>query len=232
MNEEPQSSPKGGSAGGQGAGAAERHINTLPLDRFNSFSDGVFAIAITLLVFEIAVPHEGVAVLPALRRQWPEFLGYYISFAFIGGIWITHSGVTKYMKLGDTAAYALNLVVLLFVGLLPFVTSLMVTHLTGADAGITTLLYGADLLLASLALSLMILYLAREPTLLVDDIAEGTLRRVTRQRWASIGLNVVAILLALFAPRLAVGLYVVVSTLLLVIPLRGLRRHRLQRRAR
>ena len=65
-------------------GTSEHERRSLPLDRFNAFSDGVFAIAITLLVLEIAIPHAGVRVLPALREQWPEFLGYYISFAFIG----------------------------------------------------------------------------------------------------------------------------------------------------
>jgi uncharacterized membrane protein len=55
-------------------------------------------------VLEISVPQGAVHVLPALREQWPDFLGYYISFAFIGGIWITHSGVTKYMKRGGAAA--------------------------------------------------------------------------------------------------------------------------------
>ena len=123
------------------------------------------------------MPREGVSLLPALREQWPEFLGYYISFAFIGGIWITHSSVTKYMKCGDTVVYTLNLVLLLLVGLLPFTTSLMVTHLTGADAGTATLLYGVDLLLASLVLSSLILYLAHEPSLLVETFAEGTLGR-------------------------------------------------------
>jgi uncharacterized membrane protein len=213
----------------QGGATSSQDRHSLPIDRFNAFSDGVFAIAITLLALEITVPHEGVPLLPALREQWPEFLGYYISFAFIGGIWITHSSVTKFMKLGDTVAYALNLVLLLFVGLLPFVTTLMVTHLTEADAGAATLLYGVDLLLASLVLSSLILYLAREPALLVDNIAEGTLRRITRQRWASIGLSIVAIAVAMVAPRIAVALYLVVSTMLLVIPLLGLRRHRQQR---
>ncbi len=212
--------------------AAEQERRSLPLDRFNAFSDGVFAIAITLLVLEITVPQEGIPLLPALREQWPEFLGYYISFAFIGGIWITHSGVTKYMRSGDSVAYTLNLVLLLLVGLLPFATSLMVTHLTGADAGLATVVYGLDLLLASLVLSLLILYLADEPALLVDNIAEGTLKHVTRQRWASIGLNVVAIAVAFVAPQAAVALYLVVSTALLIIPLLGLRRHRQQRRAK
>ena len=224
MSDETEQRPEDG-------GAVERGRHSLPLDRFNAFSDGVFAIAITLLAIEIAAPPEGSALLPALREMWPEFLGYYISFAFIGGIWITHSGVTKFMKLGDSAAYGLNLLLLLLVGLLPFTTSVMVSRLRGDDAGIATLLYGVDVLLASLVMSLLILYLVREPALLVDDLDEAMLRRVARQRWTSIGLNGVAIALALVAPNVAAGLYLVAGTSLLVIPLLGLHRHRRQRRA-
>ncbi len=209
---------------------ADREAHFLPLDRFNAFSDGVFAIAITLLVLEIAIPHAGESVLPALREQWPEFLGYFISFAFIGGIWISHSGVTKFMKHGDTESFTLNLLLLLLVGLLPFSTALMVTHLKGADAEVSVLLYGVNLLLASLVLSLLIRYLAREPSLLVDQVAEGTLRRITRRRWTALGLNLLAIAVALIAPKVAVGLYLVETTLLLVIPFLGLRRHRHQPR--
>ena len=209
---------------------ADREAHFLPLDRFNAFSDGVFAIAITLLVLEIAIPHAGESVLPALREQWPEFLGYVISFAFIGGIWISHSGVTKFMKHGDTESFTLNLLLLLLVGLLPFSTALMVTHLKGADAEVSVLLYGVNLLLASLVLSLLIRYLAREPSLLDDQIAEGTLRRITRRRWTALGLNLLAIAVALVAPKVAVGLYLVETTLLLIIPFLGLRRHRHQPR--
>ena len=206
-----------------------RESHFLPLDRFNAFSDGVFAIAITLLVLEIAIPHAGESVLPALREQWPEFLGYFISFAFIGGIWISHSGVTKFMKHGDTESFTMNLLLLLLVGLLPFSTALMVTHLNGADAEVSVLLYGVNLLLASLVLSLLIRYLAREPSLLVDDIAEGSMRRIVRRRWTALGLNLLAIAVALVAPKVAVGLYLVETTLLLVIPFLGLRRHKRQR---
>ena len=102
----------------------------------------------------------------------------------------------------------------------------MVTHLDGADAKPAVLLYGVNLLLASLVLSLLIRYLAREPSLLVDDIAEGTMRRIVRRRWTSLGLNLLAIAVALVAPKVAVGLYLVETTLLLIIPFLGLRRHR------
>ena len=101
---------------------AETAGSFYPLDRFNAFSDGVFAIVITLLVLELPVPAEGSPVLPALAASWLDFLGYAISFAFVGGIWISHAGLTKYMKRGDAASFRLNLVLLLFVALLPFTT--------------------------------------------------------------------------------------------------------------
>jgi uncharacterized membrane protein len=223
MSDEPQGTPEDG-VGALGG-------RSLPLNRFNAFSDGVFAIAITLLALELAVPPAGVALWPALRGQWPEFVGFYISFAFIGGIWITHSSMTKYMRRGDTAAFALDLVLLFFVCLLPFFTALMVTHLDGADAELATVLYGINSLFASLSLSALILYLARVPALLVDVLDEDVLRRATRRRWAAIGLNVVAIATALVYPLAAAILYLVVSTTLLVIPLLGVRRHLHRRHA-
>jgi uncharacterized membrane protein len=57
------------------------------LDRFNAFSDGVFAIAITLLVLELPVPPANAPIVPALIDTWHDFLGYLISVAFIGSIW-------------------------------------------------------------------------------------------------------------------------------------------------
>jgi uncharacterized membrane protein len=121
---------------------------------------------------------------------------------------------------------ALDLLLLLFVAVLPFSTSVMVTHLNGAEAKFAVLFYGVNLLLASIVFSLLIVYLAREPSLLVDNIAEGTLGRISRRRSAALGLNVLAIAVALVAPKAAVGLYLVETTLLLVIPFLGLRRHR------
>jgi len=102
--------------------AAERRAIILPLDRFNAFSDGVFAIAITILVLELTVPPLSVPLPEALQELWPDFLGYFISFFYIGGIWISHSRLTCLMKKGDSISYGLNLLLLLFVALLPFMT--------------------------------------------------------------------------------------------------------------
>jgi uncharacterized membrane protein len=193
------------------------------LDRFSAFSDGVFAIAITLLVLELPVPAEGVPLLPALAEAWPDFLGYVISFAFIGGIWLTHAGLTRLMKRGDTVANGANLLLLLLVALLPFTTKVMVTHLSTPDEAAAVFMYGANFLLASLTLSLLIRYIAREPTLLADDIADETLQRIFRQRWLSIGVNFVGVVMAWIAPAVAVGLYLIQTILLLLFPFVGMR---------
>ena len=195
------------------------------LDRFNAFSDGVFAIAITLLVLDLTVPPANVDILSALRESWHEFVGYAISFAFIGGIWLTHAGLTKRMKRGDNVAYGMNLLLLLFVALLPFSTSLMVTHVNSPDVSAGVVFYGINVLLASLMLSLLLFYVAREPGLAVDGIADQRIKRMYVQRWMVIGVNLFALVMALVAPLIAVGLYLVTTVLFLAMPLLGFGQH-------
>ncbi len=205
------SSPEGGSSGGT------RLPGDLPLDRFNAFSDGVFAIAITLLVLELPVP-TGSDLLESLLEEWPEFLGYLISFAFIGGSWMTHARTTRLMQGSDTLASGLNLLALLFIALLPFSTSLMVSNLSGPDAGVAVLVYGLNVLVASVMLTLLMAYLVRQPSLLGGEIADETLAALTRQRRISNGVWLIAVVVALVAPPLAVGLYVLATVLMLALP--------------
>ena len=207
-------------------GRTSRQADVLPLDRFNAFTDGVFAIAITLLVLELSIPAVGAPLLPALAEQWHEFLGYLISFVFIGGIWVSHAGMTKLMRHADSLAYGIDLLMLLFVGVLPFSTNLMVTHLSGPDVEPAVIIYGVNVLLASLALSLLMFYIASERSLVLDGVADETLEAKVRQRWVVIALNVAAIALAVVAPLAAVGLYLVMTFLALALPLIHLRRHR------
>jgi len=205
---------------------AARAADVLPLDRFNAFTDGVFAIAITLLVLELTVPATEGRLLPALAEQWEEFLGYLISFAFIGGIWVSHAGMTKLMRHADTLSYGIDLLMLLFVAVLPFSTNLLVTHLSGPDVEAAVVIYGVNVLLASLALSLLMFYIASERSLVVDGVADETLEAKVRQRWILIALNVVAIVLALVVPLAAVGVYLVMTFVALTLPLIHLRRRR------
>jgi uncharacterized membrane protein len=207
----------------EGAGVGQDYQ---PLDRLNAFSDGVFAIVITLLVLDLPVPPITELVLPALAESWPEFLGYAISFAFVGGIWLSHAALTKAMKRADAVSYRLNLVVLLFVSLLPFTTKLMVTHMGGPDARTAVAIYGLNLLVASLMLTGLMVYVARDRELVVDDVADERIKRAYRQRQVFLGLGALTILVGLVAPVAAVGAYVIITIGFILEPLTRLARKR------
>jgi uncharacterized membrane protein len=130
------------------------------------------------------------------------------------------------MREADNISYGINLLMLLFVGVLPFSTNLMVTHLKGPDVSAAVIIYGVNLLLASGTLSLLMFYIASERSLVLDHVADETLEAKVRQRWAAIVLNIVAIGIALVLPLVAVGLYLVATLVGLVLPFVRLRRRR------
>ena len=94
--------------------------------RTEAFSDGVFAIAITLLVLEIGVPAGAEDdLLGALVDQWPSYLAYIVSFASIGAVWFAHTVITEYLHHTTSVFARLNLLLLLVVSFLPFPTRLL-----------------------------------------------------------------------------------------------------------
>ncbi len=100
-------------------------------NRLEAFSDGVFAIAITLLVLDIHVPDPASTwdLARALGDQWPSYVAYAVSFLTIGIIWINHHAMIRRLGTVDHGILVLNLLLLLFVALLPFTTALMAAYL-------------------------------------------------------------------------------------------------------
>jgi uncharacterized membrane protein len=100
--------------------------------RLEAFSDGVFAVAITLLALNIAVRGPGHGSLSGqLARQWPAFLAYLVSFFTIGIIWVNHHVLVRTITAVDRTLLFLNLVLLLFVVLIPFATSTVALYRLG-----------------------------------------------------------------------------------------------------
>ena len=130
------------------------------------------------------------------------------------------------MRRGDSVAYGLNLLMLLFVALLPFTTRLMVTRISTPDVSLAAVIYGLNVLVASLVLSLLMFYVARQQQLVVDELADESLKGVYRQRWIAIGLGTLAVMLAFVVPSVAVALYLIVALLFLALPLLGMFRAR------
>jgi uncharacterized membrane protein len=198
--------------------------------RLEAFSDGVFAIAITLLVLELHVPTGPSDLLEKLGEAWPEYLGYAVSFAFIGGTWIAHSNLTRFLKATDNVLMQANLLTLLFVSLLPFSTNLMATHLDDSGERVAVVVFGLNLTFAALMLQLLILY-AHKADLAADDVAEEELRDFERERRAVLGLQALATVVGLFFPGVAVGFFLLASLLLYVQPFWHVRRRRRHERS-
>jgi uncharacterized membrane protein len=112
--------------------------------RLEAFSDGVFAVAITLLALDLAVegPGHG-ALLGRLLEHWPSFIAYLISFFTIGIIWVNHHALVRNISHVDRTLLFLNLLLLCFVVVIPFATGTMSAYLAGGgqDARVAMLLY-------------------------------------------------------------------------------------------
>jgi uncharacterized membrane protein len=118
-------------------------------NRLEAFSDGVFAIAITLLVLDIHVPEPGSGRLGhELLAQWPSYAAYVISFMTIGIIWINHHATFSRLRSVDHSILIWNLLLLLSVGILPFTTSLMAEYLKESSGeSLAAAIYGGSFLL-------------------------------------------------------------------------------------
>lgn len=195
----------------------------MPTGRLEAFSDGVFAIAITLLVLELDVPTATDGLLDELGRQWPSYIGYFVSFAFIGGAWMAHSTLTRFLRSTDQVLLGLNLVLLLLVSLLPFTTSLLATHLGDSGEHVAVVVFGLNLALASVMVNVMFGYAATTPGL-ADSAADAELRSFDRQRRKVVFVQLAATTAGLFVPGVAVSLYLIISVLLLLDPIWRARR--------
>lgn len=122
--------------------------------RLEAFSDGVFAVAITLLVIDLAVPEPGHGALgQQLVTHWPSFAAYGVSFLTIGIIWVNHHGLFRNFADIDRTMLFLNLLMLFFVVTIPFATATMAAYLRdgGADASLAAAIYQGVFLCMSLA---------------------------------------------------------------------------------
>jgi uncharacterized membrane protein len=193
--------------------------------RLEAFSDGVFAIAITLLVLEISVPAGSEKdLLGAVLDQWPSYLAYFVSFASVGAIWLAHTAVTEYLDHADRWLMRLNLLLLLFVSFLPFPTKLLAESVDDEDAGrVATTIYGLTLLITAVVLSAVWRYAVNEK-LVRPDTTDEDVQLLTKKLSPGLGGYAAMIVLGIFQPILAVLGYLAVAIFYL-IPFRSLRRH-------
>jgi uncharacterized membrane protein len=186
--------------------------------RLEAFSDGVFAIAITLLVLDLAVPpREGSpegGLARALGHEWPAYFAYLVSFLVIGIIWINHHTVFDKVRLIDRPVMFANLALLLVVSALPFPTRLLADYLTaGSDSHVAAAVYSATMFLMGMAFNLLWLTVTRDAGLLHEHLDRKASRAAFRRfglgnifYLATIGLSFVSAI-ATLAVHAALALY-------------------------
>jgi len=192
--------------------------------RLEAFSDGVFAIAIPLLVLELVVPSKEEAVGRELIEQWPMYMAYLVSFATIGAAWVVHSTITGRLERVDAVLLRLNLLLLFFVSVLPFPTKMLAEYAGSIDEErIAVVIYGINLFAISGMTSIVWRHASAEG-LIEDAGAEVDVRAVTATLTPSLVLYAAAIVVGLLAPRVALFLYLVIA-LYKLIPFRTIFRH-------
>lgn len=126
--------------------------------RVEAFSDGVLAVAITLLVLDLKVEHGDRSLAYQLAHDWPSYLAYAVSFIVIGVIWVNHHALFSLVDRVDRVLLFENLILLMFVTTMPFTTSTLATFLRtgGTDARWAVALYGISNIGMALGFTVML----------------------------------------------------------------------------
>ncbi|HET7444872.1 MAG TPA: TMEM175 family protein [Solirubrobacterales bacterium] len=178
-------------------------------NRLEAFSDGVFAIAITLLVLEIHIPEPGSGRLSdELAAQWPSYAAFFISFLTIGIIWINHHAMLRRLARADHSILIWNLFLLMTVSILPFTTALMAQYLKESEGeSLAAGIYAGSFLLMGLVFAGMQRHiLFRRTVLLAREIDQQARSRVLRLAALGIVPYVLATAVAIVSPYLSIAI--------------------------
>jgi TMEM175 potassium channel family protein len=178
--------------------------------RLEAFSDGVFAVAITLLALNLTVAGPGHGkLIDQLNDRWPAFLAYLISFFMIGIIWVNHHALVRAITAVNRTLLFLNLVLLLFVVLIPFTTAMEADYFphNTQDARLAMVLYAGVFLGMSIGFSAMFEWTLHGER--VDQPVPADKRWAARARFVGGGLiYVIAIVVAAFN---AIAAFVIIA---------------------
>lgn len=207
----------------RGAPAADgddhRHGRLSPTNRVEAFSDGVMAIAITLLVLELKVPapdeiRDG-QLLDTLLARWPSYVAYLAAFLTIGIVWLNHHTMLSRIARFDGRLHWLNLTLLLGVATLPFPTALLADYVAapGWNASVAAAAYGLTATFLALPWGFFWRHLRDHPELLEQGYDAGHAQTELRRGTLGLPIYAAATAVSLVAPLLALALYMAIAAI-------------------
>jgi uncharacterized membrane protein len=188
--------------------------------RVVAFSDGVFAISITLLVLEIKPPTDEADLLHGLLELWPSYLAYAVTFLFIGQVWANHHVMFDHIRAADRLVLLLNTLLLMVVAFLPFATSVLADALRSGDGERTAVgFYGIAFGVTALTFNAVWQYACRH-RLLSEALGSAGARAIGRRFQLALAWLAAGALLGALVPVLGVAVIVAFNAFYW-LPIRG-----------
>ena len=182
----------------------------MPKNRLESFADGIFAFAATLLILNLAVEqHQPLG--PQLLGIWTSYLAYALSFIVIGIIWANHHTLMHQIGHVDRFFLMVSVLFLMLIAFIPFPTRLLALDIRTPDAEAAALAYGVTLTLTAILFNLLWLYAARGNRLLRQDADVKVVQGITRSYLIGPISFLTATLVALVNPMASAALYVAIA---------------------
>ena len=175
--------------------------------RLEAFSDGVFAIVITLLILNVHLDRQHELTLDALRQLLPDVMAFVLSFVIVGVYWVAHHNMLHLIRAVDRQLLWLNLVLLLVIVFIPFPASLLGQHLGNPLA---VALYGVNLMAVNALGTALWIYAGSRPGLMVDAVSPAAARFIARLHSAPIAVYAVAALVAPWFVPASIALFAAV----------------------
>ena len=182
-------------------------------DRTEAFSDGVFAIAATLLILNVHLPSfDQGDVGQQLRNSWPAYLTYAISFLQIGIVWVNHHHLLELIRRIDRGLMFLNLLLLVFIGFVPFPTGLVaLAFQAGRYESLACIAYGVLMAAMGAAFLMIWAYLARHGDLLKHAFSHGQIRQFMLRTIAGSAAYLTSAAISLVSPAASLAGFVLVA---------------------
>lgn len=179
--------------------------------RLEAFSDGVYAVVITLLALDLKVPHvhsgtDAWALAQALAGQWPSYLAFVTSFFTVLIMWVNHHTVFKLVHKSNVHLLFTNGVLLMLTTAVPFTTALVTEYLRLPGAKIACAVYGGTFVLIAAAYNVLWYCVSHDRRLLKQDAPEHIVNRITRNYRFGVPLYLIATFGALASAYVTIGI--------------------------
>ena len=176
--------------------------------RLETFADGIFAIAATLLILNVDAQVSEVPDLSArLLHIWPSYLAYAVSFVTIGIMWVNHHAVLEHVRGADRAFLFLNLFLLMCIAFVPFPTRLVAEHIRAEDARDAALAYGFTMVATAIMFSVTWFYAIRGKRLLREDADPAVVAGISRSYLPGPWIYLVGTVIAFASPTASVCVF-------------------------